>query len=99
MPSKPKLTQVATAVAQNAGPTLSAFDALPDSALVRQSQLVRMKGRADSQTSPLPFSASQLWRLVRANRFPKPVKLSEKVTAWKVAEVRAWMALQSAKAA
>ena len=27
--------------------------------------------------------------------FPKPIKLSERVTAWKVGEVRAWMAAQA----
>ena len=36
-----------------------------------------------------PFA---LWRKVKAGHFPKPVKLSERVTAWRVEDVRAWLA-------
>jgi len=28
---------------------------------------------------------------VRMNKFPQPVKLSARITAWKVEEVRAWI--------
>ena len=40
----------------------------------------------------LPFSNSTLWRKVGAREFPAPVKLSAGVTAWRVEDVRAWMA-------
>ncbi len=33
--------------------------------------------------APLPFSAPTLWRKVKAGTFPKPIKLSDRVTAWK----------------
>ncbi|MHB8949177.1 MAG: helix-turn-helix transcriptional regulator [Rhodoferax sp.] len=46
--------------------------------------------------APLPFSAPTLWRKVKAGTFPKPVKLSERVTGFQVGAVRAWMAAQSA---
>jgi len=39
----------------------------------------------------LPFSKSTLWRKVKDGTFPKPIKLSEKVTVWEVAEVEAWL--------
>ena len=39
----------------------------------------------------LPFSDSTLWRKVVAHEFPAPVKLSDRVTAWRVEDVRAWM--------
>jgi prophage regulatory protein len=71
----------------------SVFDALPDSAFVRESQLVQSPKRPE-HPAPLPFSAPTLWRKVAAGTFPKPVKLSERVTCWKVSEVRAWMAAQ-----
>ena len=58
------------------------FDDLTDSAFARQDVLLTI----------LPFSASQLWRLVREDQFPKPVKLSERVTAWRVRDVRQWLA-------
>jgi len=73
---------------------IPSFDAQPDSAFIRESQLVRSHKRPDAPV-PLPFSAPTLWRKVKAGTFPKPVKLSERVTAWKVGDVRAWIAAQS----
>lgn len=55
---------------------------LPPSGFVRLAQLI---------PGVIPFSATTLWRKVRMNEFPQPVKLSARVTAWKVEEVRAWM--------
>lgn len=73
----------------------SVFDQLPDSAWVRESQLVR-KSNDPASTSPLPFSAPTLWRKVKDGSFPAPAKLSTRVTAWKCADVRAWMNSQTA---
>jgi len=42
----------------------------------------------------LGFSAPTLWRKVKAGTFPKPVKLGEKMTAWRWEEVQAWMEAQ-----
>lgn len=64
-----------------------AFDALPESAFIRESQLVYDPKRPE-YPAPLPFSAATLWRKVAAGTFPKPVKLSTRVTAWRVADVR-----------
>ena len=72
----------------------SVFDALPDSAFIRESQLVQSPRRPDT-LAPLPFSAPTLWRKVRNKTFPAPVKLSEAVTAWNVGAVRAWMLAQA----
>lgn len=71
------------------------FDDLPATGFVRQSQLVQNSKRPD-RPAPLPFSAPTLWRKVKAGTFPAPVKLSERVTAWKVGTVRAWMSAQVA---
>lgn len=68
----------------------SVFDHLPDSALLREADLVRSPKRPHA-TPPLPFSAPTLWRKVSAGTFPKPVKLSKRVTAWRVGDVRAWL--------
>lgn len=75
--------------------TKSVFDALPNSAYIREAQLVQSPTRPDS-TAPLPFSAPTLWRKVKAGTFPKPIKLSERVTAWNVGDVRAWLLAQEA---
>lgn len=68
----------------------SVFDALPDSALLREARLVPSPKRPHA-TPALPFSAATLWRKVRDGSFPKPVRLSERVTAWRVGDVRAWL--------
>ena len=76
---------------QTAPSVIPSFDTLPDSAFIRESQLVQSPKRPETP-APLPFSAPTLWRKVKAGTFPKPIKLSERVTAWKVGDVRAWIA-------
>lgn len=61
------------------------FTTLPDSALIRQRDLM----------SVLPFSAATLWRRVRTNEFPQPVRLSDSITAWKWGDVRTWLDAQT----
>ena len=60
---------------------------LPATGYVRQSQLV---------PAIVPFSSATLWRSVKAGRFPSPVKLSDRVTAWRVEDIRAWMTSRAA---
>jgi len=92
LPTKP----TATAPAASTAPAQAVFDALPDSAWLRESQLVRSAKNPDSAIAPLPFSAPTLWRKVKDGTFPKPHKLSTRVTAWKVSQVREWMTAQAA---
>ena len=92
---KSRKTPIASSTpAQKATIHQSVFDALPDSAFIRESQLVQSPKRPDTP-APLPFSAPTLWRKVKAGTFPKPIKLSERVTAWNVGTVRAWMTAQA----
>lgn len=60
---------------------------LPLTGYVRQSALI---------PKVIPFSSATLWRKVKSGDFPKPVKISERVTAWKVEDVRAWMQARNA---
>ncbi|MDB5956752.1 AlpA family phage regulatory protein [Ramlibacter sp.] len=55
---------------------------LPLEGFIRQSALI---------PGIVPFSAATLWRKVKSKDFPAPVKLSERVTAWRVQDVRAWL--------
>ena len=89
----PKISVIPTP-SQRPADTIPSFDALPDSALIRESQLVQSPKRPD-RAAPLPFSAPTLWRKVKNQTFPAPVKLSERITAWKVSEVRAWINAQT----
>jgi prophage regulatory protein len=70
-----------------------AFDQLPDSAFIRQSHLVSNPKRPS--LTLLPFSANTLWRMVKSNSFPAPVRLSDNVVAWRVGDVRRWLAQQA----
>lgn len=64
--------------------------ALPATGFVREKQLVNQPkaGRA----GVLGISRTTLWRKVMAKEFPQPVKLSAGVTAWRVEDVRRWIA-------
>ncbi|MDO9233251.1 MAG: AlpA family phage regulatory protein [Methylotenera sp.] len=55
---------------------------LPVSSYKREADLIR---------KVLPFSSATLWRMVKAGTFPRPVKLGERITAWAVEDIRAWM--------
>lgn len=78
-------------------PVISAaiFDSLPDSTFVRQSDLVR-NPKKPGVLPLLPFSAPTLWRKVKDGSFPKPIMLGPKITAWRVGQIKEWLAAKSA---
>ena len=39
-------------------------------------------------TGPIPVGRSTWWAGVKSGRFPKPVKLGPRTTAWKVEDIR-----------
>jgi predicted DNA-binding transcriptional regulator AlpA len=59
--------------------------AVPDvpSAFLREAQLV---------PNMIPVSPATLWRWVREGNFPKPVRLSSRITAWRAEDVERWIA-------
>lgn len=54
------------------------FDSLPDSANVRLPVVAWLNG----------CSAATVWRMVKRGTLPAPRKLSERVTAWNVGDLR-----------
>ena len=64
---------------------LQQFDQLPDSAFIRLPVLKRLYG----------ISAASCWRGVKKGTIPKPVKLTERTTAWNVGQVRAALAAKA----
>lgn len=64
----------------NPSPTFR--DQLVEAGYIRQSQLIPRY---------LPFSPATLWRKVKNGSFPKPVKLSERITAWRTDDVLEWL--------
>ena len=43
----------------------------------------------------VPVSKSTLWNWISSSRFPAPMKLGPRTTAWRVEDVRAWLAERS----
>ena len=52
----------------------------PQSGLVRLSQILAPAG-------PIPVSRSSWWEGVRSGRYPKPIKLSPRVTCWRAEDI------------
>jgi predicted DNA-binding transcriptional regulator AlpA len=57
---------------------LKHFDSLPNSANVRQPVVQALFG----------CSAATVWRMVKRGTLPPPRKLSERISAWNVGELR-----------
>lgn len=57
---------------------LANFDQLPDSAYIRLPVMIGLFG----------ISAASIWRGVKSHSIPKPIKLTQRTTAWSVRLVR-----------
>jgi prophage regulatory protein len=56
--------------------------ALPETGLLRLKSIIAPDG-------PIPVSKSTWWAGVKDGRFPKPVKLGERITVWRAEDIRA----------
>ena len=48
--------------------------------------------RVSQLTKLIPISKASVWRKVKEGSFPKPVKLGERITAWHMNDIEAWLA-------
>jgi prophage regulatory protein len=55
---------------------------LPETGFVRLTTILAPNG-------PIPVSKSTWWAGIKAGRYPKPVKLGPRITAWRVEDIRA----------
>lgn len=60
---------------------MSQFTTMPQTGFVRLKQILAPNG-------PIPISKSTWWAGVKDGRFPKPVKLGPRITAWRVEDIR-----------
>ncbi|OHC70152.1 MAG: hypothetical protein A2045_17740 [Rhodocyclales bacterium GWA2_65_20] len=89
----PAFSRRTTARRKTAVPTAAALPTstqaatllLPETGFLRQAQVLAF----------VPWSKSTLWRRIQAKTFPQPIKLSERVTAWRAEDIRRWIAEQS----
>ena len=60
---------------------MSQPNALPETGFVRLVSILAPRG-------PIPVSKSTWWAGVKSGRFPQPVKLGPRTTAWRVEDIR-----------
>ena len=78
---------------------LSFFETLPDSALIREKLIIGQVHKSHGKMSAeppriVPVSRSTWRRMVKAGQAPAPVKLHTGITAWRVGDLREWLAAQ-----
>ncbi|MEE9588124.1 MAG: AlpA family phage regulatory protein [Hyphomicrobiaceae bacterium] len=56
----------------------------PHTGFVRLSDILAPKG-------PVPVSKSTWWSGVKSGRYPKPVKLGPRITAWRAEDIRRFL--------
>ena len=78
----------------NQSPIEARGNATPENRMIRINELASHKG----QRGLIPVSPATLWRWVKAGKFPEPIRLSDRVTAWEAAKVNAWIQSQSSEA-
>ena len=60
---------------------MKSADSLPEFGFVRLTSILAPRG-------PIPVGRSTWWEGVKTGRFPKPVKLGPRTTAWRVEDIR-----------
>jgi prophage regulatory protein len=56
----------------------------PETGFLRLSSILAPRG-------PIPVSKSTWWAGVKTGRYPKPVKLGPRITAWRVTDIQRWL--------
>lgn len=79
------MQQLKKELTQSIPEALANFDQLPNSAYIRLPVLKALYG----------VSSATIWRCVKNQTIPSPVKLTERTTAWNVGQVRAALAARA----
>lgn len=64
---------------------------IPEIGYLRLRQIIGDRKAKPSIPPIIPVSASTWWAGVASGRFPKPVKLSSRITVWRAEEIRAFV--------
>ena len=68
--------------------TQSLVNQLPETGFLRLHQIIGNKSTEPHTPPIIPVSRSAWWNGVKDGRFPKPVKLGMRTTAWTVESIR-----------
>lgn len=61
---------------------------LPDTGYLRLKQILGDPNSTPPTSAIIPISPSNWWNGVKEGRYPRPVKLSQNTTAWRVSDIR-----------
>jgi prophage regulatory protein len=62
---------------------------LPATGYIRLAQIIGSRTVSPPIPAVIPVSKSTWWNGIRSGRYPKPVKLGPRITAWRVEDIRA----------
>jgi len=48
--------------------------------------------REDELRTRIKLSHATIWRLVRQDKFPRPISIGERAKAWRLSDIEAWIA-------
>jgi prophage regulatory protein len=60
---------------------------LPETGYLREPDILGDRNATPPKPAVIPVSRSTWWAGVRSGRYPKPVKLSPRVTAWRAQDI------------
>lgn len=78
------MTRLITEIQEHGGSPI-ALASFPQTGFVRIKQILSPRG-------PLPISRSGFWAGVKSGKFPKPRKISARVTVWRAEDINALLA-------
>ncbi len=61
---------------------------LPETGFLRLPQIIGNKKNIPPITALIPVGKSTWWAGVKTGRFPQPIKLGPRITAWRVEDIR-----------
>lgn len=64
------------------------MNTLPETGFLRLRQIVGDKNTTPPTPAIIPVAKSTWWQGIKSGRFPQPIKLSPRVTVWKVEDIR-----------
>lgn len=73
------------------------MQALPQTGFLRLPQIVGNPTATPPLPPIIPISKSSWWAGVKSGKYPKPVKLGERTTVWRVEDIRALVESAGAK--
>lgn len=69
---------------------------LPETCFLRLTQIIGNPKAIPPIPALIPVSKTSWWQRVKSGKFPKPVKLGARTTAWRVEDIRSYIANQNA---